>query len=212
MNFSKTKVFFVLAVCLFSILVSLGNFFNLGIFSSNRVHLGLDLKGGSQILLKIDYDDYIKEQLKSTIAELRDEFRKNRIRVIPRIRIDVAGEEKENYIYLATTDEKENKEIQKIVKKINPDLIIETNGNSLSVKYDKASLNAIKYKLLQQSIEIVRRRIDETGTKEPIIQAQGRDRILVQVPGMESPDELKAVLGKTAKMTFHFVNTLVLTK
>ncbi len=207
MNFSKTKVIFVLAVCLFSILISLGNFFNFGIFSSNRVHLGLDLKGGSQILLKIDYDDYIKEQLKSTVAELRDEFRKNRIRVIPRMRLNVVGEKKENYIYLATTGEKENKEIQKILKKINPDLVVEKDSDdNLSIKYDKSSLNAIKYKLLQQSIEIVRRRIDETGTKEPIIQAQGRDRILLQVPGMESPDELKAVLGKTAKMTFHFVN------
>jgi preprotein translocase subunit SecD len=60
---------------------------------------------------------------------------------------------------------------------------------------------------MQQSIEIVRRRIDETGTKEPTIQAQGKNRILVQVPSLESPDEIKKMLGKTAKMTFHFVST-----
>ena len=124
MNFSKTKIFFITSICVLSILLSLGNFFNLGVFSANRVHLGLDLKGGSQILLKIDYDDYVKEQLKSVLAELKSEFRKNRIRVIPKMKLNFIGEEKENYIYLATNNENENKKIRKIIKKINSDLIV----------------------------------------------------------------------------------------
>jgi len=208
MNFSKANVVFIIFVCLYAGLVAFGNFFDLGIFSSNRVHLGLDLKGGSQILLKIDYDSYVKDQLQLIATELRNEFRKSRIRIIPRIRLDVVNGEREDYIYLSTNNSKtDSKAIQKIVKKISSDLTIEEDSTgNLSIRYDKAVMNQIKYKLLQQSIEIVRRRIDETGTKEPIIQAQGRDRILVQVPGMESPDELKAVLGKTAKMTFHFVD------
>lgn len=209
MNFSKTKIVFILAVCLLSVLISLGNFFNLGIFSANKVGLGLDLKGGSQILLKMDYENYVKEQLQFTIGELRTEFRKNRIKVVPRLRMELVDGEKESYIYLGVKNENDIKTIKKIVKGINSDLLVSNYDNGVAVKYDKDSINKIKYKLLQQSIEIVRRRIDETGTKEPIIQAQGRDRILVQVPGMESPDELKKVLGKTAKMTFHFVNTNV---
>lgn len=210
MEFSKTRIAFILTICFLSILISLGNFFNLGVFSSNKVHLGLDLRGGSQILLKLNYNDYIREQLKNTITDLKTEFRKNKIRIIPQMKIDTRNGEKEDCIYFVLNSSVSDfKEIKKIVKNINPDLEIERVVNDIYVKYDRDNLEKIKYKLLEQSIEIVRRRIDETGTKEPIIQAQGRDRILVQVPGMESPDELKKVLGKTAKMTFHFVNTSI---
>lgn len=210
MDFSKTKIISILVVCILGLLISLGNFFDLGIFSKNKVHLGLDLKGGSQILLKIDYEGYIKEQLQFTVDELRTEFRKNKIRVIPRLKADVnENNEKETYIVVSATNNN-IKEIKKIVKSLNSDLIVAENNDNIEIRYDKNAINKAKYKLLQQSIEIVRKRIDETGTKEPIIQAQGRDRILVQVPGMESPDELKKVLGKTAKMTFHFVNTLIM--
>jgi len=59
---------------------------------------------------------------------------------------------------------------------------------------------------VEQSIEIVRRRIDETGVREPTIQRQGEDRILVQLPGVDDPERVKRLLGKTAKMTFHLVN------
>ncbi len=210
MDFSKTKIISILVVCILGLLISLGNFFDLGIFSKNKVHLGLDLKGGSQILLKIDYEGYIKEQLQFTVDELRTEFRKNKIRVIPRLKVDVnENNEKETYIVVSATNNNV-KEIKKIVKSLNSDLIVAENNDNIEIRYDKNAINKAKYKLLQQSIEIVRKRIDETGTKEPIIQAQGRDRILVQVPGMESPDELKKVLGKTAKMTFHFVNTSIM--
>lgn len=210
MDFSKTKIISILVVCILGLLISLGNFFDLGIFSKNQVHLGLDLKGGSQILLKIDYEGYIKEQLQFTVDELRTEFRKNKIRVIPRLKADInENNEKETYIIVSATNNN-TKEIKKIVKSLNPDLIVAENNDNIEIRYDKNAINKAKYKLLQQSIEIVRKRIDETGTKEPIIQAQGRDRILVQVPGMESPDELKKVLGKTAKMTFHFVNTSIM--
>lgn len=207
MEFSKTKIFSILAVCALGLLISLGNFFNLGIFSDNKVHLGLDLKGGSQLLLKIDYDAYIKDQLQFTIDELKTAFRKNKIRTVPKMKIDTNEEnEKEVYILFPIL-ENNYKEIKDIVDDINPDLIVAEKDGNVEIRYDNNAINKAKYKLLEQSIEIVRKRIDETGTKEPIIQAQGRDRILVQVPGMESPDELKKVLGKTAKMTFHFVNT-----
>ena len=210
MEFSKTKIVFIFLFYFFYIIINFRNFFNLGNFSKNKVHLGLDLRGGSQILLKIDYEDYVKEQLANTISDLKTEFRKNQIRTIPQIKIDTKNGEKESYIYFSLTSEPDFKKIKKIVKSVNPDLEVDRSVSNIYVKYNKDNLEKIKYKLLEQSIEIVRRRIDETGTKEPTIQAQGKDRILVQVPGMESPDELKQVLGKTAKMTFHFVNTEIL--
>ncbi|MDD2840460.1 MAG: protein translocase subunit SecD [Rickettsiales bacterium] len=210
MEFSKTKIIFILLVCFFATIISFGNFFNLGVFSKNKVHLGLDLRGGSQILLKIDYENYIKEHLTNTISDLKTEFRKNQIRTIPQLKVEIKNGEKENYIYFVLSSESDLKKIKKIVKDVNPDLDFNRVMGDIYIKYNKDTLEKIKYKLLEQSIEIVRKRVDETGTKEPTIQAQGRDRILVQVPGMESPDELKQVLGKTAKMTFHFVNTEIL--
>lgn len=207
MEFSRTKIIFIIFTCLFSVIISLGNFFNFGPFSKNVVHLGLDLKGGSQILLKIDYEGYIKEQLTGTIDNLRIEFRKNRIRAVPRMRIQNEDGEKINYIYIGLDNTLDIKILKQIIKEIDNNLIVSNDIDGFSIKYDMKSINNMKYKILQQSIEIVRRRIDETGTKEPSIQAQGKDRILVQVPGMKSPDELKKVLGKTAKMTFHLLNT-----
>ena len=147
MEFSKTRMVFILAVCFLSILISLGNFFNLGVFSSNKVHLGLDLRGGSQILLKLNYNDYIREQLKNTITDLKTEFRKNKIRIIPQMKIDTRNGEKEDCIYFVLNSSVSDfKEIKKIVKNINPDLEIERVVNDIYVKYNKDNLEKIKYK------------------------------------------------------------------
>ncbi|MFM8186753.1 MAG: protein translocase subunit SecD, partial [Alphaproteobacteria bacterium] len=75
-----------------------------------------------------------------------------------------------------------------------------------SVSFSDYEIDNLKKNLLSQSIEIIRRRIDENGTKEPTIVAQGENRILLQVPGVKNSDELKNILGKTAKMTFHLAS------
>ena len=76
---------------------------------------------------------------------------------------------------------------------------------TFSDKWQKAS----RQQIIDQSLEIVNRRINESGTKEPIIQRQGTDRILLQVPGLADPEHLKSLLGRTAKMTFHMVDESV---
>ncbi|GMO56486.1 MAG: protein translocase subunit SecD [Rickettsiales bacterium] len=199
MKYTNKKVVFILLICILTILVSLGNFFDLGAFSSNKVHLGLDLKGGSQILLKIDYDTYVKERLSNIIVDLKDQFRKNKIKVLPQLKF---SENKTPYIFLSKIDD--FAKLKKIVKNLDENLSLTEKGGVI-ITYNPESIRNIEYKLLQQSIEIISKRVNETGMKEPIIQAQGSDRILVQVPGMDSPDELKRVVGKTAKMTFHLL-------
>lgn len=77
-------------------------------------------------------------------------------------------------------------------------------GGSFSLTYTEQEITAIKNRTLDQSIEIVRRRIDQTGTKEPLIQRQGSDRILIQLPGVDDPEIIKKLLKATAKMTFQF--------
>ena len=76
----------------------------------------------------------------------------------------------------------------------------------------EATRNETIESAVEQSIEIVRRRIDETGTKEPTIQRQGEDRIIIQLPGIDNPEEIKRLLGQTAKMSFHLVNDNVSTE
>jgi preprotein translocase subunit SecD len=88
------------------------------------------------------------------------------------------------------------------------DLTISTDG-TVSAGYSDTAIADIEQHVMNQSIEIVRRRIDETGTREPTIQRQGKDRILVQLPGIQDPERVKDILGKTAKMTFRFVDTSV---
>src|SRR5204862_189388 len=77
------------------------------------------------------------------------------------------------------------------------------------MKFSAAATETRRRQAVEQSIEIIRRRIDETGTKEPTIQREGQDRILVQLPGVDNPEHVKALLGRTAKLTFQLVDTSV---
>ena len=86
------------------------------------------------------------------------------------------------------------------------DLLVSVDGDTFAIGYTELVKKQMQAHLLQRSIEIVRRRVDETGTREPIIQQQGDDRILLQVPGLEDPERLKDLLGQTAKMSFHLMH------
>ena len=200
LNFSKTKIFLVLSACVLAVFFSLPNFIDFDKDSkfNNKLSLGLDLQGGSHLLLEVDFDYYLHEQINILKNEIKDQFRKERIRALPKIR--------ENDISFFSVDDQDIAKIKKIIKKIDSNLKIKEQseeGNYL-VNYDENKINQIKRQLMSQSIAIVRRRIDETGTKEPIIQAQGNNRILLQVPGAKDSEEIKRLLGKTAKLTFHF--------
>jgi protein-export membrane protein SecD len=100
--------------------------------------------------------------------------------------------------------------IRDIVRKVDADMELRDKGNgTYEVGLSENGVRAKKLQLLEQSIQIVNRRVNETGTREPIIQRQGDNRIVLQVPGLQDPERLKALLGKTAKMTFHLVDESV---
>ena len=201
LNFSKAKIFLVITTCILAIFFSLPNFikFDDDSIFNNKLNLGLDLRGGSHLLLEVDFDYYLHEQLNILKNEIKDEFKNQRVRSLPKI--------KENNISFFSVDENDIKQIKKIIHKIDKNLQItkEPEEGNYLVSYDSTKINQIKKELVTQSIAIVRRRIDETGTKEPVIQAQGNNRILLQVPGAKNPEEIKRLLGKTAKLTFHFI-------
>jgi preprotein translocase subunit SecD len=207
LNFSKLKITIISLLSLLAILYALPSIFLNNKPSSllekyvpsNKVNLGLDLKGGSQLLLEVDHQYYLKEQLNNLKNEIREIFYEESIKSVP----ELVNEEK---IIFTISNEDEINRIKKIIRKNNKNLaLIEKSGNFEISFFNEEKLK-IKQNLIRQSIEIIRRRVDENGTKEPTIISQGDNRILLQVPGIQNSAELKTIIGKTAKMTFHFLS------
>lgn len=171
--------------------------FILAIFPTKKVNLGLDLQGGSQLLIEVDFDYYHQEQLNQLKDDLKSAFEDNSLRVLPTV-VD-------KKIHLSINDAEQKKLVKNLIRKNSKDLEIEEDDNQFKIYFSSQELRKMRQRLIVQSIEIVRRRVDENGTKEPSIQAQGDNRILLQVPGVQNSDELKQILGKTAKLTFHFL-------
>lgn len=205
LNFSKLKIFSILAVCFVAIIYAIPSFVtqNPGspfskILPSQKVNLGLDLRGGSQLMLEVDFEYYAKEQLNNLKEEIKSSFRDDSVHTVP----EVNGDK----IIFSLSSEEQQQKAKKIIRKLSSRVDLDENSGQFEIYFSQPELDLMKQNVIKQSIEIVRRRIDENGTKEPTIQAQGANRILLQVPGVENSDEIKSILGKTAKMTFHHVS------
>jgi preprotein translocase subunit SecD len=209
LNFSKLKIFSILATCFLAIIFAAPSFIAQNpeslilqklekLLPDNKVNLGLDLRGGSQLMLEVDSNYYFKEQLTNLKEEIRSSFRDDSIRAVPELRGDK--------IIFSLSDEDQIKSAKKLIKKLSKNVQITESSGNFEIVFPEDQMTELKQNLIKQSIEIIRKRIDESGTKEPTIQAQGDSRILLQVPGIENSSQLKSILGKTAKMTFHFVD------
>jgi len=161
--------------------------------------LGLDLQGGSHLLLQADIAGVVKQRTEDIVSSARGELRKENI---PYQSIAPV----ENGVKLVLESEDDASAAGKILRRSDENLVIEAEGVVVQGVFDEKGLKHIADQTMGQSIEIVSRRVNETGTKEPIIQRQGDDRILVQLPGMDNPERIKQLLGKTAKLTFHLVS------
>lgn len=204
-NLSKFRVSLILAICVIGILYAVPNFFANKSFMPtwwHPVNLGLDLQGGSYLLLEVKTDDVIKERMVSTEDEVRKLLRENKIRYQSLTSTADAVEVK-------IDDYNSRSKAIGLLKKMDTDgmEVKEAPDGLLELKYSELALNELKVKIVNQSIEVVWKRIDELGTKEPVIQRQGINRILVQLPGLENPEYVKVLLGKTAKMSFHIVDS-----
>ena len=207
LQFSAFKKIVVILVCLIGIIYASPNLLrndiplDLPSFApGKKVSLGLDLQGGSYLLLEVDLTVVIKEYLESITSSVRQQLRKEKIgyRGLGTTRSSVI---------LTIRNEQEferAKELLFAIDKAN-NVIMDGAGNIQITPKDE-SIKSRKIAALQQSIEIVRRRIDETGVREPTIQRQGESRILVQLPGVDDPERVKALLGQTAKMVFRLVD------
>ncbi|RYE06337.1 MAG: protein translocase subunit SecD [Rickettsiaceae bacterium] len=166
---------------------------------SNKINLGLDLRGGSHLLLNVDFDSYIKDVMENLGENIRKHLKEEKIGY-KNFTFDT------NLVKLQLRNPEDINKLEKIITKIDRNLLIKTDDDTTSIIYNASNLADVKSKVIEQSIEIIRMRIDSSGTKEPIIQRQGDKDILLQVPGEEDPAKLKSVLGKTAKLTFHLVD------
>ncbi len=206
LDFPRWKIITILTVCLFFIYTALPNVLTpeqrpewLG----STVNLGLDLRGGVHLLYELDFDNYIKEHMENLRSDVRAALREEGIGYLD---ITNTGE---SIRFTLRRDTLEGRSLQTIMWKLDQGLEVEEDGDTIRVSYSSQAIKKRRTELLEQSIEIVNRRVNETGTTEPIIQRQGDNRIIVQVPGLDDPQVLKDVVGKTAKMTFHLVNVNV---
>ncbi|MDR2099104.1 MAG: protein translocase subunit SecD [Rickettsiales bacterium] len=213
MRVPKFKLFTVLAVLAASIILALPTFLPIerrmrlpAFMRDNEISLGLDLKGGAYILLEADTDAVVRERysiLKDTVRkELRGDREKN-VAMIPYSNLSGSS----NLVTVNIKNEADLADARKRMRAAtNNEIEIDTEGSRLKLYYSPAQIAKIKSDVLSSSIEIVRRRVDSLGNKEPSIQKQGDRRIMVQLPGVDNPDRVKELIGKTAKMTFHLVD------
>ncbi|TPK97948.1 MULTISPECIES: protein translocase subunit SecDF [unclassified Mesorhizobium] len=181
-----------------------------------QMTLGLDLQGGSHILLQMDQNDLIKDQLQTTRDEIRTLLRDAKIQYTG---LGGTGRTVQVRINDASQVEAAKTALKPITNPVTAGLFAGGSVQSMALDDSEPGLlkftvtdAGIKYRTstaLSQAIEVVERRVNALGTTEPIVQRQGDDRILVQVPGLQNPQRLKDIIGQTAKLTFQMVDTSV---
>jgi len=208
--FSKLRITLVSLVTLFFVYIALSNFQDAeNSLISKRINLGLDLQGGSYLLLEIDNEPVEIQKLQNTTTAIRN-FLKGK-----KINFNDLKIENKTIVFTVTKNDADLVEAFFLDKEseINPyyyqykshqfDVIIKDSEFKLSLS--KYGLIEIKISSQDQALEIVRRRVDEVGTNEPNIIKRGNNRILVELPGLDDPMRIKSLLGKTANLTFRFV-------
>ncbi len=211
LNFSKINVFFIYLIFFVISFFSILNFQDKkNPYIDKKVNLGLDLQGGSYLLLEIDSNPLIKEKIQSKVIPLKKILKEKNLNYsnfkINEQNLTFFIEDIEQFKLLFFS--KKNNFLNPYIDKYNSfELDIEIlNNNNVKVLFSKYGLLTINNSALKQSIEIVRRRIDDVGTKEPTILQRGDKRILVELPGLKDPERIKALLGKTAQLNFRLVS------
>ncbi|MBO0334650.1 protein translocase subunit SecD [Sneathiella sp. CAU 1612] len=214
-RFPTWKIIVVAIVCAFGVIYTLPNFVSKTVLSglpdwmpTKQVNLGLDLQGGSHLLLQVDAGAVKTKMMDSLVDGVRDSLRQQGDNVGYR---DLGHNgEVVSFTLRDPADEDKARErlsdLSNIMANGQRDVVIASDDGRVTLTPSEAAIIARLSAAVDQSIEIVRRRVDETGVNEPTIQRQGTDRILVQLPGVDDPDRIKRLLGETAQLTFHLVD------
>ena len=208
--FSKFRIISVILISLFFILIASSNLFK---FENNllnkKINLGLDLQGGSYLLLEIDNNPVIEQKIQNLSITIRNYFKDKNIRIknlkILGQKLSFSVDENFKQTILDTFNDEESELNPYYPRFKSHQLDITEENNIFFVNYSTQGIVKLKTSSQDQALEIVRRRIDEIGTNEPNILKRGNDRILVELPGLDDPMRIKSLLGKTANLTFRFV-------
>ena len=168
-------------------------------FFDNKINLGLDLQGGSYLLLEVQTEVLMQEELNNISDSIQLIARGLQTNII-----NIISEEDEIQLRFSNNDKLE--EIREKFKNNYRNVNVTINNNTMKIVINEIFKKNIKESAIKQSLEIVRKRIDESGTKEPLIQRSGKKRILLQLPGIKDPERIKELLGTTAKLTFHMID------
>lgn len=209
-NIAPWKIVLIIAVSVLGFLYSAPNLIGADLrtkmqenlpawMPTKTVNLGLDLRGGAHLLYEVSVDVVFKERADALLGDLRTSLRKDkigytRIGTIPQgVRVKLRNSE-------------DASAVRKIIRRANPNMDISTTENDTLIEavLNEEGQKQVFDQTMSQSIEIVRRRIDEVGTTEPIIARQGESRLLIQAPGADA-EQLKSLIGTTAKLNFHLV-------
>ncbi len=210
--FSKIKIITVFIITIILSYLSFSNLFKFDdSYLKNKINLGLDLQGGSYLLLEIDNQPIISQTLQNKLIEIKKYFNEKSIRV-KNFSID------NNKIFFESDILSINK-VQEVFmdqqSELNPyfekfkthQYILDSKDNFFSIYLSEYGIVMLNSSSLDQAVEIVRRRVDETGTNEPNILKRGNNRILVELPGLDDPSRIKSLLGKTANLSFQFISS-----
>ncbi len=209
--FSKTKIIVVIITTLIFTFLTTSNFFK---FDNNiiekKINLGLDLQGGSYLLLEIDNEPVVLQRLQNKLSLIRKYLKDKNIKFsnlkIKNNEIISFEIEDQSAEILRSEFEDQNSSLNPYYERFKThEFDFDVNDEVFNLKYSKYGLIELKKTSLNQALEIIRRRIDEVGTNEPSIIRRGTDRILVELPGLDDPMRIKSLLGKTANLTFRFV-------
>jgi preprotein translocase subunit SecD/SecD/SecF fusion protein len=222
--FTRWATALILATIVAGFLVLVPSFFSKETVDSwpswvpkRQVVLGLDLQGGSYLLYQIDSEDYIQRRLRTLVSDVRRAMNQE-----PRIGYTGLGQQG-RAVQLRIRDanqiETARERLDALRNPLNANLLAGgsvyefdlTMGNDglARLAYSEEGLTQRIRGIVQTSIEVIGRRVDQLGTVEPSIQRQGQDRILVEAPGLGDPARLKALVGQTAQLTFHLVRQTI---
>ena len=216
LNFSRWAVAAILLPLVLGVLCAVPSFLpdatvaQLPGFMRTRVNLGLDLAGGSHLLLEASTQDVAKQRIANMEEQVRTELRRGD----PRIAIGDISSRDGKLSFMV----RDPSQVDAAVERIRPltqgagltgqrDFNVEVvNSSTITITPTSAGIDAAVKSSMEVATEVIRKRIDEMGTREPTIQQQGSNRIVVQVPGLQDPKALKALIGQTAKLEFKLVD------
>ena len=207
---ARWKIFLILAVCIYGFAYSSPNFVGGQTHAwmkeslpewmpKKTVNLGLDLRGGAHLLYEVDLDAVFKDRAEVFAEDFKKSLKENKI-----AKQSVSTIERGVRIVLDSADDAQA--VKKMIRRTDPRLILsmDTLGTTVTAIMDEAYVTQVQDQTISQVIEVVRRRIDMMGTTEPVIQRQGLNRVVIQVPGADSK-QLRDLVGQTAKLGFHLV-------